>query len=362
MSEVRVAVVGCGRIGLTHAETLSHRTRAARLVAVTTSNAERAAEVRRRCGEVAVYPSLDRLLEAGQVDAVVIASSTSAHVGNVEQCAAAGIHVLCEKPLALHLEGCDRAIGAAGKAGVKLMIGHVRRFDRGYIEAKRLIQAGAIGVPVIVRAISGDMDPPPPSFADLAVSGGLLLDSMYHDFYLSRWLMADEIVRVYTEAGALIDEGVRSVGDVDNAVVSVRFRKGAVGTMTASRVTRYGHDLRTEVIGDEGAVQVGYFRQTPVRLLDRKGVHHDTPHSTPERMGEAFVTELQAFVDCVREDSEPPVSTLDARATVAVSLAATRSIRDGTPVDVELGRPETMAKKGAISSSDEGRQRRDRKV
>lgn len=363
MTDVRMAVIGVSRIGLTHAETVAHRTHGARLVAVTTSSAERAAEVRRRCGDVAVYPTLDRLLEAGEVDAVVIASSTSAHVENVERCAAAGIHMLCEKPLALDLEGCDRAIAAAEAAGVKLMVGHMQRFDSGYVEAKRFIQAGAIGVPVIVRAISGDMDPPPASFADLSVSGGLLLDSMYHDFYLSRWLMADEIVRVYTEAGALIDEGVRSVGDVDNAVVSARFAGGALGTMTASRVTRYGCDLRTEVIGDEGAVQVGYFRQTPVRLLDRKGVHHDTPQSTPDRMGEAFVRELQAFVDCVRDDTDPPVSTEDARVTVAVSLAATRSIREGRPVDVEVGRPETMARrKSGLPCSDGGRQRRDKKV
>jgi len=174
--------------------------------------------------------------------------------------------------------------------------------------------------------------------------------------------MADEIIRVYTEAGALIDEGVRSVGDVDNAVVSARFAGGAIGTMTASRVTRYGHDLRTEVIGDEGAVQIGYFRQTPVRLLDRRGVHHDTPHTTPERMGEAFVRELQAFVDCVRDDTDPPVSNADGRATVAVSLAATRSIREGRPMDVEVSHPEMMAKKSGPSSLDGGRQREEKKV
>ena len=362
MSEVRVAVVGVGRIGLTHAETLAHRTHGARLVAVTTSSAERAADVRRRCGDVAVYPNLDLLLAAGRLDAVVIASSTSAHVGNVERCAAAGVHMLCEKPLALNLEDCDRAIEAARVAGLKLMIGHVRRFDSGYLEAKRLIETGAIGVPVIVRAISGDMDPPPPSFADLSVSGGLLLDSMYHDFYLSRWLLGDEIIRVYTEAGALIDEGVRSVGDVDNAVVSVRLAGGAVGTMTASRVTRYGHDLRTEVIGDEGAVQVGYFRQTPVRLLDRKGVHHDTPKSTRDRMGEAFVSELQAFVDCVRDDTDPPVSTLDARATVAVSLAATRSIREGAPVEVKLHISPQTGPHGKPSSPKKGHLRRNQQA
>ncbi len=363
MSELRLAVIGGGRMGLTHAETLARRTCGARLVAVTTASAERAAEVRRRCGDLPVYSSLDILLQAERLDAVVIASRTSAHVRNVEVCAAAGVHMLCEKPLALNLEDCDRAIEAAGTAGVKLMIGHVRRFDSGYLEAKRLIEAGAIGVPVMVRAISGDMDPPPPSFADLSVSGGLLLDFMYHDFYLARWLMVDEIVRVYTEAGALIDEGVRSVGDVDNAVVSARFGGGAVASLTASRTTRYGHDLRTEVIGDEGAVQVGYFRQTPVRLLDRKGVHHDTPHSTPERMGEAFVTELQAFVDCVRDDTDPPVSNADGRATVAVSVAATRSIRERTPVDVEVRRCQTVARtNNGLSSYDGGRERKDRQV
>jgi scyllo-inositol 2-dehydrogenase (NAD+) len=214
------------------------------------------------------------------------------------------------------------------------MLGHVRRFDAGHAEAKRLIDAGAVGRPLVIRMISGDVDPPPPSFADLSVSGGLLLDAMYHDLYLSRWLMADEIVRVYTEAGALVDEGVGSVGDVDNAVVSLRFAGGALGTLTASRTTRYGHDLRGEVIGDEGAVQIGYLRQTPVRLLDRKGVHHDMPWTTPDRLGQAFITELQAFVDCVLKDTEPPVSILDGRATVAAGIAATRSIRKGTPIMV----------------------------
>ena len=217
---------------LTHAETLAHRTRGARLVAVTTSSAERAGQIRNNCGDVAIYPSLDQLLEA-----------------------------------------------------------------------ERLI-----------------------------------------------------------EAGALIDDGVRSVGDVDNAVVSVRFGRGAVGTMTASGVTRYGHDLRTEVIGDEGAVQVGYFRQTPVRLLDRKGVHHDTPHSTPDRMGDAFVSELQAFVDCVRDDTDPPVSTLDGRATVAVSLAATRSIRDCAPVEVNLPMPPQTGPHGKPSSPKKSHLRRNQQT
>lgn len=334
MDGIRVAVVGVGRIGQTHAENLARRVRGARLVAVTTSKAERAAEARQRCGELAVYPTLDALLGAERLDAVVISSSTSAHADNVEQCAAAGLHIFCEKPLALTLADCNRAIAAAEQAGVKLMIGHVRQFDTGHIEAKRLIERGAIGEPLVFRAISGDVDPPPPSFADPAVSGGLILDAMYHDLYLSGWLMDDQVARAYAEGGALVDEAIGAVGDVDNAVVILRFVRGAMGTLFVSRTTRYGHDLRVEVIGDAGAVQIGYFRQTPVRLLDRQGVHHDMARTTPERLGEAFVTELQAFVDCVVNDTEPLVTGHDSRATIAVGIAATQSLHEGRPVEV----------------------------
>jgi predicted dehydrogenase len=335
MDELRCAVVGVGRMGLTHAENLAHRVRGARLIAVTTSSAERADEVRRRCGAVPVHANLEQLLDRERLDAIVIASSTSAHVDNVVSCAEAGIHILCEKPLALDLAGCDRAAQAAREAGVKLMVGHVRRFDSGYLEARSIIESGTIGLPVLYRSISGDLDPPPAKFADLGVSGGLILDSMYHDIYLGCWLMDQQIVRVSGEGSALVGEGVRSAGDVDNAVLSARFADGAVGTLSASRTTRYGHDLRTEVIGDEGAVQIGRLRRTPIRLLDRYGVHHDAVQTTPDRMGDAFVTMLQAFTNCVAGNTEIPVPASDARATLAVAIAGRQSIQTGQPVEVE---------------------------
>ena len=107
-----------------------------------------------------------------------------------------------------------------------------------------------------------------------------------------------------------------------------------MASLFVSRTTRYGHDLRVEVIGHEGAVQIGRFRQTPVRLLDRQGVHHDMPRTTPDRLGDAFVTELQAFVDCINEGADPVVDGLDSRTTIAVGLAATQSMREGRPVVV----------------------------
>jgi scyllo-inositol 2-dehydrogenase (NAD+) len=155
--------------------------------------------------------------------------------------------------------------------------------------------------------------------------------------------MHQEIIRVFGEGSAVIDEGVRSMGDVDNAVLSARFADGAVGTLSASRTTRYGHDLRTEVIGDEGAVQIGRLRKTPVRLLDRAGAHHDAVFTTPERMGDAFVTMLRDFVDCVARDIEPPVRADDARATLEVAIAGRHAIQTGRPVSIPSHSDEPLA-------------------
>jgi predicted dehydrogenase len=337
LNEVRIAVVGVGRIGLTHAENLARRVLGVRLVAVTTSNEARAQEARRRVGDVIVYPTLEALLRSERLDAVCISSSTSAHADNVVACAEAGLHIFCEKPLALTLDDCERAIAAAERAGVKLMMGHVRRFDAGHMQARAHIAAGAIGHPVMFRAISGDVDPPPPAFADPAVSGGLILDALYHDLYLAPWLMDDRVARVYAEGEALVDAAIGAAGDVDNAVVTLRFQGGALGSLYVSRTTRYGHDLRVEVIGDEGAVQIGRFRHTPVRLLDRRGVHHDMARTGPERFGGAFVAELQAFVDCLIQGLEPPVTGRQSLSTVALGLAATQSLHNGYPVQLQKG-------------------------
>jgi scyllo-inositol 2-dehydrogenase (NAD+) len=120
-----------------------------------------------------------------------------------------------------------------------------------------------------------------------------------------------------------------------------------MGTLTASRTTRYGHDLRCEVIGEEGAVQVGRLRKTPVRLLDRFGVHHDAVFTTPERMGDAFVSMIQAFVDCVQSKGVPPVGVEDGLATLAVALAGRKSIQTGAPVAVsDIQKPTSGAGTG----------------
>jgi scyllo-inositol 2-dehydrogenase (NAD+) len=331
---LRMAVIGVGRIGLVHAENLAHHVRGAELVAVTTRQAARAEAARERCGPVPAFPTLEALLENVAVDAVVIASGTSAHRDNIEVCAAAGLHIFCEKPLALTLADCDAAIFAARQAGVSLMVGHVRQFDPGYRAAMARLEAGEIGPPVIYRAIAGDQDPPRPSFADPNVSGGLITDAGYHDLYLARWLMGDEVEYVYADGGALVDPAIGQVGDVDNAIVSLRFARGGLGTLLVSRTTRYGHDVRVEIIGQEGALQVGYLRQTPLNVLTRDGLRHDVVPNTAARYAEAFVRELQAFVDAVHQGTQPPVRGEDARTTLAIALAATQAMHRHRPLNL----------------------------
>ncbi|OGO20323.1 MAG: hypothetical protein A2Z14_18490 [Chloroflexi bacterium RBG_16_48_8] len=335
MDRLRVAVIGVGRIGLVHAENMAHRVQGAELVAMTTSVPARAEEARRRCGDVPVYASIEDLLDVATLDAVVVASSTSAHLANIKDCASAGLHIFCEKPLALSLEDCDAAISSVEDAGVTLMVGHVRQFDSGYMQAKRVIEENGIGKPIVFRAIAGDQDPPPPSFADPSVSGGLIVDAGYHDLYLARWLMADDIVRVYAEGGDLVDPAIGEVGDVDNAIVDFRFAGGGLGTLFISRTTRYGHDVRVEVVGQEGAVHVGTLRQTPLNILTRAGVHHDVIPDTAARYADAFVTELQVFVDHILKGKQPPVTGENAREALAVGLAAHQSMCEGRPVSLK---------------------------
>jgi predicted dehydrogenase len=329
---LRVAVIGVGRIGVVHAENIAHHVQGAELAAITTSDPARAEEAQRRCREVPVYASVEDLLNDAKLDAVVIASSTSAHLANVKDCASVGLHIFCEKPLALSLEDCDAAISSVEDAGVALMVGHVRQFDSGYMRAKHVIEKGEIGTPIVFRAIAGDQDPPPPGFANPSVSGGLIVDAGYHDLYLARWLMGDEIVRVYAEGDALVDPAIGEVGDVDNAIVDFRFAGGGLGTLFVSRTTRYGHDVRVEVIGQEGAVHVGTLRQTPMNILTRAGVRHDVIPDTAARYADAFVTELQDFVDHILQGKQPPVTGEIARDALEVGLAARQSLHEGQPV------------------------------
>lgn len=330
---VRIAAVGVGRLGLVHARNLARLVPGADLAVVVDVDEDAA----RRAGEVCGVPfstDYEAVLADDTITAVEICTATDTHPDAIVAAARAGKHVYCEKPIALDLAEADRAIAAVKEAGVMLQIGFMRRYDPAYREAKRLIDEDRIGSPIAFRSASLD-NGISPSRDFLERCGGIFLDVAIHDFDLARWMMGDEVTEVYAMGSVVMFDVLREVGDVDQAVATLRFARGGVGVVEASHTAIYGYDITTEVTGKRGAVRAGELRQTNVWHYDAGGrVSHDTVHSFPERFGAAYLNELIDFVDCVRTGRIPLVGGEDARAALAIALAARQSFKEGRPVQV----------------------------
>jgi inositol 2-dehydrogenase len=279
-----------------------------------------------------VCADADELIALPDLDAVVISTPTSTHCDLVIAAAAAGKAIFCEKPLALTLEENHRILAAIAQTQVPLQVGFMRRFDTAYQKAKALIAEGRIGRPITFQSIGRDPFCPRREYADPAVSGGLIVDMAIHDFDLARWLMGSEVERVSAEGALLVCEELAQVGDIDNAVITLRFVNGGLGIVEVSRNAFYGYDIRTEVLGSEGAVTIGGHQHTPVVLLTRTGAQHDTVPYLMERFGDAYRTQMQHFVQCLHDGKLPSVGGVDSLAALEIGIAATRSYQTGRPV------------------------------
>lgn len=332
MAKLGMGVIGLGRMGQVYAYHTARQIEEATLVAVADTNPQAIEQFAAQVPGVQVYHDYHDLLANPHVQGVIIASPTSTHAEVVISAAQAGKAIFCEKPLALTLKATDEAIAAVQRAGVPLQVGFMRRFDLGYVEAKRKIEAGVIGQPVTIRSIGRDPYRTSLEYANPAISGGLIVDMGIHDLDSLRWLMGDEIQRVYTETAALVYPELRDVGDVDNAMITLRFVRGGLGNVEVSRTAIYGYDIRCEITGTQGTLEIGYLRETPLLVLTKEGVSHDVVPHFPQRFGKAYVTQIEHFVDCLRHDHPPVVGAADARAALIAGLAATRSQHEGRVV------------------------------
>ncbi len=332
LSKLPVGVIGLGRMGRIYADALAHRIPNARLVAI----ADVVESIVQEQAELLEVPfattDYRELLARADVEAVFVISPTSTHREVVIEAARAGKAIFCEKPIALTLAETDAIAEVLAQTGVFFQAGFMRRFDAGYAEAWTKIEAGVIGRPTTFKSIGRDPFCPNPAFADPSISGGLILDMAIHDFDLARWLMRDEVKRVYAEGALLACPELDAVGDIDNAVITLAFEGGAVGDVEVSRNAFYGYDIRTEVLGTEGALQIGYFRQTPVLTLTREGVIYDMVPYLVERFLDAYVAQSQDFVNRVLRDQAPSVTIEDARRALAIGVAATNSLHTGHPI------------------------------
>ncbi len=334
MAKVGIGVIGLGRMGSVYGSFVATQVEDARLVAVSDSRPEAAQAFLDRHSGVKSYSDYHEMLADKSVDAVVVVTPTSTHREVVIAAAEAGKAIFCEKPTALTLQATDDMIAAVEKAGVMFQVGFMRRFDKAYAKAKQQIDAGLIGDPVMVRSIGRDPFRTSLEYANPAASGGLIMDMGIHDFDLLRWLMGDEIQRVYTEVASLVYPELQTVGDVDNAMINVRFERGGLGNVEVSRTAHYGYDIQCNVVGTKGALQIGYLQETQVLLLNRDGAHHDVVPHFPERFGPAYTAQIDHFVECLRDQKPPSVTPKDARAALQAALAATLSQHKGRVVNV----------------------------
>lgn len=336
--KIRMGLIGAGRMGKVFAHTLAFTVSEVDLVAVADVDPKTSEEVALRFGAKYHYTDYCQLLQRDDIDAVVIATPTSTHAQVIKDASAAGKHIFSEKPLGQTLEMCDEAMAAAKKAGIKLQLGFMRRFDAAYALAKQKIDEGAIGQPVVFHAISRDKGRTSLEFARRANSGGMIIDMGVHDFDLARWLMSSDVIRVQTEGDCLVYPELKDVGDIDNAVINLRFANNAVGNIDLSRNAIFGYDIRTEVLGSEGSLLIGTLQQTSTLVMTRHGITHDTIPGFMERFGDAYAAEIRDFVSCILEDHEPRVTAEDARKATAMGMAATLSLDEGRPVMVsEVG-------------------------
>ncbi len=334
-ARLKFGVIGLGRMGQLYARFLAGQIEGVSLYAVAEVDERARLATAEALGTLHAFAEPDDLLALPELDAVVIATPTSTHTPLVLAAARAGKAIFCEKPLALTVEETLEAMEAVERAKVPLQVGFMRRFDAAYQKAWKTISAGKIGRPLTFKSIGRDPFCPRPDYADPAKSGGLIIDMAIHDIDLGRWLMGSEVEEVSAEGALLVCEEIRPVGDIDNAVINLRFASGALGNIEVSRNAFYGYDIRTEVLGSEGALLIGAHQHTPVLLLTREGAQHDVMPYLLERFGDAYRAQLQAFADCIRNNTPPAVSGADSLAALKIGIAATHSYKTGQIVTLK---------------------------
>lgn len=336
-NKLNVGIIGAGRIGRVHAETLAFRVPECVVSAITDLKSEAAAAVAADFGIARVAESAEEILTNPAIQAVIICSSTDTHADLVIRAAEAGKHIFCEKPIDHNLQRIDRALDAVNKAGVKFQIGFNRRFDANFVRVHKAITSGEIGAPQLLHIISRDPAPPPAEYA--AASGGMFFDMTIHDFDMVRFLMGEDPEEIYTAASVLVDPAIGAAGDVDTALIVLRYASGAIATIDNSRKAVYGYDQRVEVLGSKGSIATANCYPNEATVSTASEIRRDLPlNFFMDRYTESFVTELRSFVSAALHDKPVVVGGIDGRVPVVMALAARKSYDEGRPVRLaEIG-------------------------
>jgi myo-inositol 2-dehydrogenase/D-chiro-inositol 1-dehydrogenase len=331
--EMKIGLIGAGRIGQLHGELLTYHVPEAEIKTVAEIYADNVTQWVKQLRISNLTTDYTDILNDAEIEAVLICSSTDTHARLIVEAAKAGKHIFCEKPIDFNVEKIKRALDAVKAAGVKLQIGFNRRFDHNFKKVRQMVESGKVGDVHIVKITSRDPAPPPIEY--LKVSGGIFLDMTIHDFDMARYLSISDVEEVYAQGAVLIYPAFGDIGDVDTAVITLKFKNGALGVIDNSRQAVYGYDQRVEVFGSKGYVEVENDFPNSARLSTAEGVRSEKPHYFfLERYQQSYVEELKAFVDAVANDKRPPITGEDGLKPVLIGLAALTSLREKRPVKI----------------------------
>lgn len=331
---MKIGIIGTGRIGKIHAENIIKNFKDIEIKSVADTNIEESRSWAESLGIKNIYSDYKKIIEDKEIGAVIICSSTNTHSTISIEAARAGKDIFCEKPIDYDLDKIKEVLNEVEKANVKFQVGFNRRFDHNFKKVKDLVIEGAIGEVHIVKVTSRDPEPPSPEYA--RVSGGMFLDMTIHDFDMVRYLSGSEVVEVFTNAAVLVDKAIGEAGDVDTALINLKFANGAIGIIDNSRKAAYGYDQRVEVFGSKGGVTASNDTPTTVVLSTSSGVESDKPkYFFLERYMDSFRDELKEFFQCIKENKTPSVTAIDGLKTILIALAAKKSYETGKPVKVQ---------------------------
>lgn len=329
--QIQAALIGAGRIGKLHGDNILAQFPQVKLAGVASVPLAAAQEWAEQKGIQRVTEDYRELINDPDIDVVLICSSTDTHAEIIVEAAKAGKHIFCEKPIASNVPQILEALEAVKTAGVKLQVGFNRRFDPHFSKAQEMIREGKIGDLHLLRITSRDPEAPPIEY--VKVSGGMFMDMTIHDFDMARFLAGSEVEEVFASGAVLVDPAIGEAGDIDTAVIQLRFANGAVGTIDNSRRAAYGYDQRIEAFGSLGKVAVGNVPESNAVLSNDEAVYGEKPQFFfLERYHQSFIRELKDFFQAVLDDTPTPVTGQDGLEPVFIALAANLSVKENRPV------------------------------
>ena len=326
---MKICLIGAGRIGAVHAIAIASDENA-KLYSVVDFHQKAAEKLANKYNAITL--SIDEAFENNEIDAFIIASSTSTHADLIEKCAKVGKPVFCEKPIDLSLSRALSCAKAVEESGIVCMLGFNRRFDPHMASLKNKVDANAIGS--IQSLIITSHDPEPPSMDYVAGSGGLFHDMMIHDFDMACWILNDTPSSIYVAANAVNDD-IASQADVDTASVIMNMNKGAIVTIINGRQASFGYDQRIEAFGETGMLQVKNALEDNVVLSNSMGINQaKSQHFFLERYEKAFHNELIHFMKSFQSGSQPSVNISDGVLALKIAEAAKESLQSGNSINL----------------------------